>query len=107
MLLQQVRDGFSCGGLSNVIGKSEIPGSDPEYVAVYNGQGMAVRNAHDGGTDVVTHPGQLSECCGVIRNQATILRHDHAGGLVQVPGPAIVPQPLPQLQHILLVGVRQ
>ena len=52
---------------------------------------------------VVPHPRQGQQVLVGVRKPAALLRHD-PGGLLQVPGPAVIAQALPQLHQPLLRG---
>ena len=77
-------------------------GGDPQHVAVHRRHGQAKGDGGDGPGGVVPHPGQgVDVLVGAGERPAEVV-HDLPGGLLQVPGPAVIAQPLPQLHQPVL-----
>ena len=101
-LRQGRRDLFLHGGGGDVLLVPGDAGGDPQHVSIHRGHGQAEGDGGNGPSGVVPHPGQgMDVLIGAGEDPAEVV-HDLPGGLLQVSGPAIVAQPLPQLHQLVL-----
>ena len=82
-------------------------GDDPQHVAVHRRGGQAEGDGAHRPRRVVPHAGQGADVLIALRKAATEAGHDRPGGPLQIPGPAVVAQPLPQFHQPLLGHLRQ
>ena len=83
------------------------PCRQTQHVAVHRRDGLAEGDGGDGARRVVAHPRQGGQTLVCIREHAAVPGHDDLRGLLQIPGAAVVPQPLPQRHELLLRRVGQ
>ena len=73
------------------------PGHDPEHVPVHGGLRPVEGNGGNGPGGVGADAGKLFQLLDGLGEPAPVLRHHGLGTLLQISGPGIVSQPLPQL----------
>ncbi len=77
----------------------EHPGEDPLHIGVHAGQIVPEGDAGDSARRIRPHARQFAEARRVRGKHAPVALHDLPGGLVQMTGPGVVAQSLPQTQH--------
>ena len=82
------------------------PGEDPEHVAVHGGHRESEADGSDGPCRIVPDAGQGAESVVVGGQLTAVLLTDDLRGLLQVPHPAVIAQPLPQLVELFLLARR-
>ncbi|MNI30682.1 hypothetical protein D3C73_845360 [compost metagenome] len=93
--------------LGDIILNEEVAGQHPHHIAVYRRFRPVEGNAEDGACCVRTHPLEAKHGVTVIGHLSAILLFHLLGCMLQVPGPGIVAESLPALQHLLLGGISQ
>ena len=81
---------------------SRDPGSHPQHVAVHRRDGEAEGDGGDGPGGVVPHAGQGADLLIGGGKDSSVLLHDLTGSPLQVSGPAVIAQSLPQLHQCVL-----
>ena len=76
-------------------------------VSIHRRIGLIKRDAKDRCSDIIPHPGQLSEGLPPIGNPAVCLFNQLPGRLVQVSGPGIIPQSFPGFEHLVQISPGQ
>ena len=80
------------------------PGENPEHVAVHSGHRESEADGSDGPCRIVPDAGQGAESVVVGGQLTAVLLTDDLRGLLQVPHPAVIAQPLPQLVELFLLA---
>ena len=83
------------------------PGQHPHDVAVHGGRRLSEGDGGDGPCGIFAHPGEGEQRVVVRGKDTAEIAADDLCGLLQVSGPVVVPQPLPQLQQRILLRLRQ
>ena len=85
----------------------EEAGQHAPHVSIHGGHYLAVDDARDGARGVLADPRKRPETLGVLREHpAEPLPHDQ-GRAPEIPGPRIIAEPLPCLEHGLFVSLRK
>lgn len=90
------------GGGGDVAAVPGDPGAHPEDVSVHRRDGQAEGDGGDGTGGVVSYPGQRPDILISIWEYPAVIGHDLFGRFLQISGPAVVTQPLPQLHQPVL-----
>ena len=94
-------------------GEGDVPlvpgdaGHHPEHVAVHRRNGDAEGDGGDGTRRVLPHSGQSEQFLIAGGNGPAVPLHHLSGGLFQVAGTAVIPQPLPELHQGVVLHCRQ
>ena len=94
-------------GFHRIVRQQKEPADDPDDISVHRGHRNPVGNGSDGAGGIGADAFDFSEKSRIGGQNAPIIPHDLPCALVQIPGPGIISQPLPQLQHVLLRRLRQ
>ena len=80
------------------------PGHDPQHVPVHGGFLLPEGDGRDGPGGVGADAGELHELRRGPGEQAPIIFPHRLAALLQIPGPGVIPEALPQLQQPFLVA---
>ena len=87
-----------------VAGVGQQPAQDPQGVGFEDRLAGVEGDREDRPGRIAADARQAAHDCGIAGELAAMLGHDDLGGLVQLPRTAIIAQPFPQAQHLVLVG---
>ena len=104
-LLNLSADGFFGLRSGNVAVIVCQTGDHSKDVAVHRGFRLGEAGRSNGGGGVVSHAGKLQKPGVIVRKTAAV--HHQLGGLLQVPGPAVIAQSLPELHELFFGGGSQ
>ena len=89
-------------GHAHVFPDAPHPADHADHVAVHGGNPLVESNAGDGPGGVFADAADFLQRVHILRQLAAIFRRHLPRALVQVGRPAIVAQPFPQLEHLVL-----
>jgi len=95
------------GARGGVLVHREHATQHARHVAVENGVGLPVRDREHRGGGVRAHALQVLNGVHRTGDGAVVLVDDAPGGLVEVAGPGVEPEPLPVLKDGVPIGVRE
>ena len=85
----------------------EKPGQHPEDIAVQDGVRQTERHRSHRSSGIIAHARQRTEGVRLRRELSAEPADDLPGGGVQIPGTAVIPQSLPQLEYFVFRSGRQ
>lgn len=95
------------GGGVDRLGDVEQTRQDAVNVSVHGGIRQRVGRRTDRGGRIVAHAAQRTHPGEGRREAASEVVHDLPGGGMEVPGTAVITQPLPELEHLVFRSGRQ
>ena len=101
---QLIPDPLLHGGQVDWLAVRPEPGEDAQHISIHRRGGEGKGNGADGSRGIIPDPRQGPDCGIVRREKAIVAFQDDPGGLSQIPHPAVVAQPLPELVQLIVTA---
>ena len=100
-------EGLAVFGIQYIQTAAGDPCRQTQHVAVHRRNGLSEGDGEDSPRRIVSDARKGRQLPVCLREASTVLFREDAGRLLQISGPAVIAQPLPQLHEPLRVGLGQ